>query len=119
MQSCVFRQGVVVVIITPSIAIITIISLELLRQALKLYFNNVRLQLNFYAIYHTVNSMGWSGVDWIHLVHDSDKWRAVVNTVMRLTEFRTMQGTVSLPVNKFLSYSNTQFVLLNRRYHAR
>jgi len=68
MQSCVFRQGVivvVVVIITSIIIIITtIISLELLRQALKLYFNNVRLQLNFYAIYHTVNSMGWSGVEW-------------------------------------------------------
>jgi len=74
MQSCVFRQGgivvvvvvVVVVIITSIIIIIiiiTIISLELLRQALKLYFNNVRLQLNFYAINHTVNSMGWSGVE--------------------------------------------------------
>jgi len=44
------------VIIIASIIIIiiinTIISLELLRQALKLYFHNVRLQLNFYAIYH-------------------------------------------------------------------
>jgi hypothetical protein len=67
--------------------IITIITLEFLRQALKLYFSNVRLQLNFYAIYLTVNSMGWNGVDWIgldwiHLVHESDKWRAVVNKVM-------------------------------------
>jgi len=93
MQSCVFRQGgivVVVVIIITSITIIiiiiiiTIISLELLRQALKLYFNNVRLQLNLYAINHTVNSMGWRGVDWIHLVHESDKWRAVVNKVTKL-----------------------------------
>jgi hypothetical protein len=74
MQSCVFRQGgvvvVVVVIITSIIIIViittttTIISLEILRQAFKLYFNNVRLQIHFYAIYHTVNtSMGWSGVD--------------------------------------------------------
>ena len=73
MQSCVFHDGVIVVvniIITTPIIIITIITLELLRQALKLYFNNVRLQLNFYAIYHTVNSTGWSGVNWIHLVHD-------------------------------------------------
>jgi hypothetical protein len=79
MQSCVFRHDVIVVVVittttTTSIIIIiiimTIITLELLRQALKLYFNNVRLQLNFYAIYHTLNSIGWSGVDWIHLVHD-------------------------------------------------
>jgi hypothetical protein len=123
MQSCVFRQGgvavVVVVNITNSIIIIIIIiiitSLELLRQALKLYFNNVRLKLNFYAISHIVNSMGWSGLDWIHLVHGSDKWRAVVNTVMKLSEFHTMQGTV----NKLLSYSSTQFVLLKRRCYAR
>jgi hypothetical protein len=88
----------------PTIITITIISLELLRQALKLYFNNVRLQLNFYAIDHTLNSMGWSGLDWIHLVHDSDKWRAVVNKVMKLSEFRTMQETVSLPVRGTAEY---------------
>ena len=58
-------------------------------------------------------------MEWIHLVHESDKWRAVVNKVMKLSEFRTMQGTVSLPVKKLLSYSNTQFVLLKRRYYAR
>jgi len=27
---------------------------------------------------------GWENVDWIDLVHDSDPWRAVVNTVMNL-----------------------------------
>jgi hypothetical protein len=68
MQRCVFRQGVVVVVVIITISIIIIIttiiiSLEILRQALKLYFNNVRLQLHFYAIYHTVNSTGWSGLD--------------------------------------------------------
>jgi hypothetical protein len=27
---------------------------------------------------------GWEGVDWMHLVQDRNKWRAVVNTVMIL-----------------------------------
>jgi hypothetical protein len=26
----------------------------------------------------------WTGVDWINLAEDGDKWRAVVNTVMNL-----------------------------------
>jgi hypothetical protein len=26
----------------------------------------------------------WSGVDWIHLAPDRDRWRAVVNAVMNL-----------------------------------
>jgi hypothetical protein len=26
----------------------------------------------------------WSGVDWIHLARDTDKWRALVNTIMNL-----------------------------------
>jgi hypothetical protein len=64
MQSSVFRQvvTVVVVIIIISSSRSSIISLDL-RQALRMYFNNVRLQLNFYAIFDTVNSMGWSGLD--------------------------------------------------------
>jgi hypothetical protein len=28
--------------------------------------------------------IGWSGVDWIGLAHDRDKWRALVSTVMNL-----------------------------------
>jgi hypothetical protein len=27
---------------------------------------------------------GWGGVDWIYLAQNRDKWRAVVNTVMKL-----------------------------------
>jgi hypothetical protein len=28
--------------------------------------------------------IGWGGVDWIGLVQDMDKWRALVNAVMNL-----------------------------------
>jgi hypothetical protein len=28
--------------------------------------------------------IGWDGVDWIHLVQDRDRCRAVMNTVMNL-----------------------------------
>jgi hypothetical protein len=28
--------------------------------------------------------IGWVGVDWIHLVQDRDRWRGVVNTIIRL-----------------------------------
>jgi hypothetical protein len=28
--------------------------------------------------------IGWSGMDWIHLVRDRDHWRDLVNTVMDL-----------------------------------
>jgi hypothetical protein len=29
-------------------------------------------------------TIGWDGMDWIHLAHDRDQWRALVNTVMNL-----------------------------------
>jgi hypothetical protein len=28
--------------------------------------------------------IGWSGVDWIGLAQDKEKWRALVNTVINL-----------------------------------
>jgi hypothetical protein len=31
-----------------------------------------------------LREIGWSGMDWIDLAQDSDKWRALVNTVMNL-----------------------------------
>jgi hypothetical protein len=31
-----------------------------------------------------VMGIGWSGLDWIHLAQDMDRWRALVNTVMNL-----------------------------------
>jgi len=27
---------------------------------------------------------GWDGVEWIHLAHDGDQWRALMNTVVKL-----------------------------------
>jgi hypothetical protein len=30
-----------------------------------------------------IREVGWSGVDWINLAQDRDRWRALVNTVMK------------------------------------
>jgi hypothetical protein len=29
-----------------------------------------------------LREVGWDGVDWMHLAHDRDQWRDLVNTVM-------------------------------------
>jgi hypothetical protein len=39
------------------------------------WVNNIKMDLR---------EIGWSGVDWIDLVQDRDKWRAFVNMVMNL-----------------------------------
>jgi hypothetical protein len=31
-----------------------------------------------------LRKIGWGGMDWIDLVQDRDKWRALVNTAMNL-----------------------------------
>jgi hypothetical protein len=31
-----------------------------------------------------LRELGWSGVDWIGLVQDRNRWRAVVNSVLNL-----------------------------------
>jgi hypothetical protein len=31
-----------------------------------------------------LNEIVWESVDWVHLVQDSDRWLALVNTVMNL-----------------------------------
>jgi hypothetical protein len=31
-----------------------------------------------------LEEIGWGGVDWIGLAQDSDKWRVLVNAVMKL-----------------------------------
>jgi hypothetical protein len=33
-----------------------------------------------------IGEIGWDGVDWIGLAQDSDSWRALVNSVMKLHE---------------------------------
>jgi hypothetical protein len=30
-----------------------------------------------------VREIVWEGVDWIHLAHDSDQWRDLVNTLKK------------------------------------
>jgi hypothetical protein len=29
-----------------------------------------------------LKEIGWEGVNWMHLIHDRDQWRAIVNTAM-------------------------------------
>jgi hypothetical protein len=31
-----------------------------------------------------LREIGWDGMDWVDLVQDRDKWKAVMNTVMNL-----------------------------------
>jgi hypothetical protein len=33
-----------------------------------------------------VREIGWSGMDWIDLAQDRDRWRVLVSTVMNLRE---------------------------------
>jgi hypothetical protein len=33
-----------------------------------------------------LGEIGWGGIDWICLVQDRDKWRALVNAVMNLQD---------------------------------
>jgi hypothetical protein len=42
------------------------------------WVDNIRMDLG---------EVGWNGVDWIDVVQDRDKWRALVNTVMNLLEW--------------------------------
>jgi hypothetical protein len=42
-----------------------------------------------------LREIGWGDMDWIHLAHNRDQWRALVNTVMNLQ--------VPQNVEKFLS----------------
>jgi hypothetical protein len=46
-----------------------------LGRARSMWVNNIKMDLL---------EIGWSGVDWIGLAQDRDKWRALVNAVMNL-----------------------------------
>jgi hypothetical protein len=48
---------------------------RLLERPRRRWEGNIRVDLR---------EIGWKGADWISLAQDSDKWRAVVNTVMNL-----------------------------------
>jgi hypothetical protein len=39
------------------------------------WLNNIKMNLR---------EIGWGGMDWIDLAHDTDQWRALVNPVMDL-----------------------------------
>jgi hypothetical protein len=39
-----------------------------------------------------LREIGWGVMDWIDLAQDSDRWRALVNTVMKL-RLHTMLGS--------------------------
>jgi hypothetical protein len=39
------------------------------------WVNNIKMDLR---------DVGWDGMDWIDLAEDRDRWRALVNTVMKL-----------------------------------
>jgi hypothetical protein len=43
----------------------------------------LRLQW-YYNIKMNLQDVGWRGVDWIYLAQDRNKWRALVNVVMKL-----------------------------------
>jgi hypothetical protein len=40
-----------------------------------MWVNNIRMNLG---------EIGWDGVDWIDVAQDTDRWRALVNTVINL-----------------------------------
>jgi hypothetical protein len=39
--------------------------------------------------------IGWGGVDWIGVVQDRDKWRALVDAVMNLQAAKLFNGYTS------------------------
>jgi hypothetical protein len=46
-----------------------------LGRPIRRWMDNIRMDLG---------EIGWGGVDWVFLVQDRDKWRALVNAVMNL-----------------------------------
>jgi hypothetical protein len=42
-----------------------------------------RTWCTWYNIEMDIKESIWEGVDWAHLAQDRDKWRAVVNTVLK------------------------------------
>jgi hypothetical protein len=46
-----------------------------LGRPIRRWVNNIRMDLG---------DVGWGDVDWVGLVQDRDRWRALVNTVMNL-----------------------------------
>jgi hypothetical protein len=98
----VFRQTVVVLVVV----VVTASPADFFdRQTLTLHFNNSRLQLIFYAIYRTVNSMGWSSLDPPGSLQGQEE--GCCEHIDETYKFHTMQGIASLHVKLFLIFSNT------------
>jgi hypothetical protein len=51
---------------------------------------NQYISHNIYTLLKTIftaswrDRMGWSGLDWIDMAQDRDRWRSLVNTVLNL-----------------------------------
>jgi hypothetical protein len=59
------------------------------------WVDNIRMDLE---------EVGWGDVDWVGLARDRDKWRALVNTVMNLENYRVASQLAASRVSQFTGY---------------
>jgi hypothetical protein len=52
-----------------------------------MWLDNIRIDLV---------EVGWGDVDWIDLAQDRDRWRALVNSVLKLVKLSSVQTTRDL-----------------------
>jgi hypothetical protein len=62
----------------------SVLNLRVPQNARKLSSGYVIGGLSSSSQFHRVSKLGWSGVDWIGLAQDRDRWRALVNSVLNL-----------------------------------
>jgi hypothetical protein len=74
------------------------------RRAYKVFVRKVKKSHNFdntgtYGNMYIKNRRGWKDVGWIHLAHETEKWRAVINTTnlqvpQNVGKFSASQGNI-------------------------